>query len=686
MAASSCATEPERSALAALDAWGWAPAGTERPLLDGVTLRLWPGECALLTGATGSGKSTLLRGLAGLLPPGGSVRGERRVRGRAALLFQNVDTQLLFSTVEEEVGSGLRGAAVAAPREVRVREALARVELGGFERRPVEDLSAGERQRVVLASLLAGEPSLLLLDEPTSALDPASRLRLAEVLAELKARGHGLLIAEHAPEPFRSLADRWLVLEDGRVSPAAALPARARRLRSSALPAVPGPARVRCRGVAVRDPEGRVRLPALDLELRSGESVLVCGVNGSGKSTLLQVLAGVAAPSEGRVERAEGPDCVGPGRVALVLQNPPRNLFAPSVAEEVGFTLERRGAHPARVEARVLELLDACGMRSLREASPLRLSFGQQHCVAIAAALASEPALLLLDEPFAGLDAQLRRRLLDLIDRERARTGMAVVIASHDPGELEGWAQRQIALAPPPPEPREAGMSRAAAAPPGLAAAAGRAFHYRDTGSLLHRLGVGWKLLGVSVGGAAAIAASTPPGLAALLAAWLMAYRLAGLRAPELWQDTRWLLAQGVVVVALSWLRDGAGGAADGLRAAAQIALFFLPGALLLRTTPTGRLLAGVRRVLPAQLAFALATSLRFVPFFSRELHEMLAVQRLRGARLSARDAWRPGAWRDAVACVGVPLAVRVIHTANEVALAAEARGVAARLEEAEEA
>jgi len=131
------------------------------------------------------------------------------------------------------------------------------------------------------------------------------------------------------------------------------------------------------------------------------------------------------------------------------------------------------------------------------------------------------------------------------------------------------------------------------------------------------------------------------------------------------------------VVIALSALRGGADGTLTGLRASGQIALFFLPGALLLRTSPAGRLFASVRRALPPRLAFGLATSLRMVPFFTREFDEIVSAQRLRGARLAPRDFLRVGAWRDAIACVGVPLVVRAIHTANEVAWAAEARGIA---------
>jgi energy-coupling factor transport system permease protein len=205
----------------------------------------------------------------------------------------------------------------------------------------------------------------------------------------------------------------------------------------------------------------------------------------------------------------------------------------------------------------------------------------------------------------------------------------------------------------------------------------GRAFHYRDGDTPLHRLGPGWKLAAASLAGAAAIAAHGPLALGVLSALLLAGYRAAGLGPAALWQDARWLAFQGALVVALSALREGAPGLASGARTAAQIALFFLPGALLLRTTSSLALLGALRRLLPAQLAFALSTSLRFVPYFAREAHEIVAAQRLRGARLAPRELWRPSAWRDWVECVAVPLAVRAIQTAGEAALAADIRGLA---------
>jgi energy-coupling factor transport system permease protein len=210
----------------------------------------------------------------------------------------------------------------------------------------------------------------------------------------------------------------------------------------------------------------------------------------------------------------------------------------------------------------------------------------------------------------------------------------------------------------------------------------GRAFHYRDAGSPLHRLGAGWKVALVVAASAAAVSAEGWLALVLILALIVAGYGMARLSARELWQDARWLTLQGFIVVALSVARYGVEGIGSGALTAAKIALFFLPGALLLRTTPTMQLVEFMRRLLPARFSFAVGTSIRFVPYFARELTDIAGAQRLRGARLDPRDLWRPGAWRDWIECVGVPMAVRAIHTANEAALAAEMRGIGSGEEE----
>jgi energy-coupling factor transport system ATP-binding protein len=444
----SCASEP-REALQ-LRGFSYRWPGGARPGVADVDLRLGEGECVWLGGPSGAGKTTLLRAIAGVLPAAGDRRGEIRVAGeRPALLFQNVETQLLCTTVADEVGFGLELRGIAVPeRERRAAAALDALGLAGFLRRPVGDLSAGEKQRVVLAALLALAPGLLLLDEPSSQLDPPGRARLVARLGDLKRRGHTILLADHVFEPYAELADRCVHLKEGRLAPGARVPEPS--VSGKVLPsAAIGEAALAIDGLVVRDGAGRELLRDVSLRVAAGERIHVHGPNGSGKTTLLRVAAGLIRPTRGRVHVAgQRPRAGGAllGRVGMLFQNPERNLFERSVGEEVAFALRRMGWSGRRIEARIGEVLDCCGLARLRERSPLRLSFGEQHRVALASVLAPAPRVLLLDEPFAGLDLESRHLLLEMLAREQRRRAMAVVVASHDALPAPGWAHRRVAL------------------------------------------------------------------------------------------------------------------------------------------------------------------------------------------------------------------------------------------------
>jgi energy-coupling factor transporter ATP-binding protein EcfA2 len=424
---------------------GYTPPGARASTLEDVHLVLRRGSCVWLGGASGAGKTTLLRAMAGVPPRGGRLEGRvRTVGGRPGLLLQNVETQLLCTTVAEEVGLGLefRGVAREA-RSDRVAAALEAVGLAGFERRLVDGLSMGEKQRVLLAALLAPAPQALLLDEPTSQLDPEGRRRLAGLLGELKRRGHALLVADHRHAPYAGLADRLVALKQGRLEEVTEPPGPE---SGHAPPAAPGAAMaLELDGLSVRDAEGRERLAAVSLRVRRGERVHLAGANGAGKTTLLRAVAGLVRPSSGSL-RVCGTARPRPGRVGLLFQNPERNFFEASVGEEVAFALRRLDAWRGRVEARVREVLDLCGIAHLVRRSPLRLSYGEQHRVALASVLAPAPDVLLLDEPFAGLDLAGGRHLLDVLGREQARRPLALVLASHDALPVPGWAHRGVTL------------------------------------------------------------------------------------------------------------------------------------------------------------------------------------------------------------------------------------------------
>ncbi|MCB2190599.1 MAG: energy-coupling factor transporter transmembrane protein EcfT [Deltaproteobacteria bacterium] len=167
--------------------------------------------------------------------------------------------------------------------------------------------------------------------------------------------------------------------------------------------------------------------------------------------------------------------------------------------------------------------------------------------------------------------------------------------------------------------------------------------------------------------------------------AWLLAllvldaglYFLAGLGWRALWRDGRWLLVQIAIVILLFALRYGwSAGFEPGLKVGVKILLFFLPGALVLRTSQMSRMSREMSWLMPRQISFLVFTSLRFVPFFAREIREIALAQRMRGAALSPRQLANPRKWPDLVNCLLLPLMVRALQTAGEAADSAQARGL----------
>ena len=201
-----------------------------RPIIEGVSLEVAPGEVLGLLGPSGCGKSTLLRAIIGLEPLAAGVvaydgQDLARVpvhRRGFGLLFQ--EGQLFaHRNVARNVAYGLESAPATGrlprpERAARVAALLELVDLAGFERRSVATLSGGEKQRVALARSLAPEPRLLLLDEPLSALDSALRQRLAADIRQiLRATGTAAVFVTHDPAEAEVVADRILTMRDGRL-------------------------------------------------------------------------------------------------------------------------------------------------------------------------------------------------------------------------------------------------------------------------------------------------------------------------------------------------------------------------------------------------------------------------------------------------------------------------------------
>ena len=192
--------------------------------------------------------------------------------------------------------------------------------------------------------------------------------------------------------------------------------------------------------------------PALhdvDLCIGAGERIVMVGANGSGKSTLALLLAGLYRPTAGQViaDGLSEPGETAFRHVGLVFQYPEQQLFAETVAEEVGFGPKNQGLDEKTVQHRVRQALQAVGLDAgeLSGRSPFSLSGGERRRVAIAGILALHPRLLILDEPGAGLDVQGRAWMQDLV-RQLHAAGHTVIWITHDMAEAAALAERLIVL------------------------------------------------------------------------------------------------------------------------------------------------------------------------------------------------------------------------------------------------
>jgi energy-coupling factor transporter ATP-binding protein EcfA2 len=439
-------------ALVTVERLRYAYPEVSRPALDGVSLELRAGEKVALLGPSGGGKSTLLRALGGLVPHfhGGRFAGRVQVdgcdtrstspaelagAGIVASVFQDPEDQVVMNRVVNDVAFGLENAGTP-PREIwaRAEEALASVGVLDLAQRRTSELSAGELQRVCLASALALRPKLLLLDEPTSQLDPDGA---ESFLARSESLGSAVVLSEQRIARALEFADRILFLDSGRLvldAPRAEAVRWLERFR----PAYVADAVGETAGAAPSDAVVKIEnewfgygshlvLRGTELEVRRGEVVVLEGPNGSGKTTLAKLAAGLLEPQAGRVERT--------GTACYLSQDPGRYLICERVVDEaaLGVGGDRRRATAA---------LEQVGLGWAADRHPRDLSSGERERLGLAAVAVSEPDLLTLDEPTRGIDPERKIQLSTWLEEYAAR-GRGVLVVTHDRGFP---AHRRVAL------------------------------------------------------------------------------------------------------------------------------------------------------------------------------------------------------------------------------------------------
>jgi molybdate transport system ATP-binding protein len=468
-----------------------------RPVLRGIDWHICPGQRWVLCGPNGSGKTQLLKLLAGDVwpsPVGGGTR-SFRYGGESFTDPYGIKDEVAYLGPERQdryehyewnhrveliVATGLQRTdiplALPAPADRRrIARLLAGLGIASLSRRRFLNLSYGERRLVLLARALAWRPKLLLLDELFNGLDPVNHARAARCLQRLSRSALPWVLSTHRAQDAPAAATHWCELEAGRITSqgrlrAGSSPWRARSAAPAALKAARPPATPRSPMPAPRPTsapalitlrrarvwrEGIPVLRDISLEIRRGDCWLVHGANGSGKSTLMQTLYGDLGVARGGTLLRAG---IAPGvalqafqrRVGLIAPELqaiyPRDLRAVEVVVSgLGASLGLNTAASAlelRLARRALRRLGAV---SLATRTVRTLSYGQLRRVLFARAIVHAPDILLLDEPYAGLDLRQRTALRGMVERLMSG-GVTAVMATHHVDEWPRQATHELEL------------------------------------------------------------------------------------------------------------------------------------------------------------------------------------------------------------------------------------------------
>lgn len=523
-------TTPQRSPTAPLleltdlDVRFTLSDGSALHALKSLSLTLEPGECLGIVGESGSGKSVLGRTLIGLAGDNARVSaGSFRLNGRNVLSLTERDWRTIrgreVGLVLQDalgsldplrtVGAELEEAARVHQRQPRAKlrqtaiDTLSSVSFPDPEARFGQhsfQLSGGQRQRALIASAIINDPDIIIADEPTTALDVTVQQQVVDLLRTLKSRGKSLIFISHDLSVIRQIADRIVVMKDGRAvetGPAekvlgepeheytrtliASLPSfvsRGRRLSAEGTP-YPVAAVVERFTAAAQaekhlgasllsgealnktfqrpDGEAIVALHDVGFSVRRGEVLGIVGESGSGKSTLAKAILGLLRPESGRIllhdvdwtALSEARRTPLRRHLQFVSQDPlgsfdPRYSVRDLIAEAIAVSQPRGTAIPAEL---VDDLLRSVGLPpSVGRRFPRQLSGGQAQRVAIARALAVTPDILVCDEAVSALDVSTQAQVLDLLSELKTDLGLTIIFISHDLRVVHHFCDRVLVM------------------------------------------------------------------------------------------------------------------------------------------------------------------------------------------------------------------------------------------------
>ncbi len=449
--------------------------------LHQVSFSLGGGEVLALIGENGAGKSTLMKILAGVQRPDS---GQLLLDGRPIAINRVQDSlaagivlihQELNLADNLDIGANiflgrepLRGGLIDRNKiEIQSRAILQKVGLDVHPRTILRELTIGRQQLVEIAKALSINARILIMDEPTSSLSQHETEQLFKVIKDLRSKGVSVIYISHRLSEVKELADRVVVLRDGRnagelsrdeISHDRMVKLMVGRDLSQFYPHIPHTA---------ADPVlevDRLRTPAhpiheLSFTLREGEIVGMAGLVGAGRTEMLQTLFGITPAVGGRVRLAGRPvrihhplDAIRAG-MALVPEDRKQQGLVLEMAVRDNMSLaslrrdQRMGLLNRSAEADICrEMIASLNVKTPHDRQAVQfLSGGNQQKVVLGKWLALKPRVLLLDEPTRGIDVGAKQEIYNLMEK-LARQGMAILFVSSEMEEVLGMSDRTLVM------------------------------------------------------------------------------------------------------------------------------------------------------------------------------------------------------------------------------------------------
>ena len=482
------------------------PTSGGKTALSDVNLKIERGEYVTVCGKSGSGKTTLLKHLKSVLTPHGDVSGEilfegkplsevdlRQQSSKIGYVMQNPDNQIVTDKVWHELAFGLESLGMDQKTiRLRVAEMASYFGIQSWFHKNVSELSGGQKQLLNLASIMAMQPTVLILDEPTSQLDPIAATDFLNTVRKINLElGTTVIITEHRLEDIFHASDRVVVMEDGKIiadDEPHAIGAYLKEQHNEMFAAMPSPVQIYY-GVdnelecpltvregrnwlsdVLQDKEMKVTslvkkeadmddvgtpaiilkelwfryekeapdvLKGVNLKVPKESIFAIVGGNGTGKSTTLKAICNICRPYRGqvlidgkRIEKYNSAELF-KGNLAMLPQDPQSLFVKKTVGEDLAEMIPYGRFSSEEKESKIKETAEICDILHLLESHPYDLSGGEQQRAALAKVLLTEPKILLLDEPTKGIDNFFKLKFAEILNRLKER-GVTILMVSHD--------------------------------------------------------------------------------------------------------------------------------------------------------------------------------------------------------------------------------------------------------------